>query len=483
MKHKFIICLVTILLSAVQCSYAQNKPDNVCYVNNGRIYFQLDKRWSDTKKKEISALFSLDSLLIEKAFEGKSPFVKDSITWEVTFISVNIVELSKAIPKSEASYNPGDIMLIDDNWMIKPIMAVPVFAPDQKYGLNKFAKDPTITFEDGLAHFYLHGNQKAETVYLSGSFNNWSTSELPMQKTGTGWEASVKINPGKCLYKYIIDGKWKQDMNSLLHENDENGGLNSVVYSYNYVFKLNGYLNSKKVYVSGSFNNWNKKDLKMNQVPGGWSLPIYLADGTYSYKFLADGTWIPDPANTNTRADADGNMNSFIGIGDTMIFKLIGYAKANKVILSGSFNNWNHTELVMNKTADGWELPYVMGGGSYEYKFIVDGKWMPDPANPVTTGQGEYTNSCLVFKPNFTFTLNQFADAKNVIVTGSFNGWNEDSYKMIQKDGAWTYQVFLKPGKYTYKFIVDGKWLIDPANDVWEDNTVGTGNSVLWIEP
>jgi hypothetical protein len=30
---------------------------------------------------------------------------------------------------------------------------------------------------------------------------------------------------------------------------------------------------------------------------------------------------------------------------------------------------------------------------------------------------------------------------------------------------------------------VDGKWMIDPANDLWEDNEFGTGNSVLWIEP
>ncbi len=483
MKHKFIFCLVSIFLSTVLSSFAQNKPDNVCYINNGRIYFQLDKRWPDAKKKEISTLFSLDSLLIEKAFKGNSPFVNDSITWEVTHISENIVELSKPIPKSADSYNPGDIMLIDDNWLIKPGRVVPVIVPDQKYGLNKFAKDPTITFQDGMAHFNLDGYQKAATVYLSGSFNNWSTSELPMQKTGTGWEAAVKIAPGKCLYKYIIDGKWKQDVNNLLRENDENGGFNSVFYSYNHIFKLNGFTNSKKVYVSGSFNNWGKKDLKMNPVPGGWSLPIYLADGTYAYKFLADGTWIPDPANSNTRADADGNMNSFLGIGDTMIFKLSGFENANKVVLSGNFNNWSPTELVMSKKTDGWELPYVMGSGNYEYKFIVDGKWMPDPANPVTTGQGEYVNSCLVFKPNYTFTLKQFADAKNVFVTGSFNGWSENSYKMIQKDGAWTYHLFLKPGKYTYKFIVDGKWLIDPANDVFEDNTVGTGNSVLWIDP
>jgi 1,4-alpha-glucan branching enzyme len=171
-----------------------------------------------------------------------------------------------------------------------------------------------------------------------------------------------------------------------------------------------------------------------------------------------------------------------MGIGDTLIFKLYGFQSAEKVILSGSFNAWSHNELVMIKTDDGWELPYVLEAGNYEYKFIVDGKWITDPANPLTTGSGDFMNSCITFKPNYTFSLTQFSNAKTVIVTGSFNGWQEDSYPMIRENGIWKYPVHLNPGKYSYKFIVDGRWMIDPANELWEENEFGTGNSVLWIE-
>jgi hypothetical protein len=31
--------------------------------------------------------------------------------------------------------------------------------------------------------------------------------------------------------------------------------------------------------------------------------------------------------------------------------------------------------------------------------------------------------------------------------------------------------------------VVDQKWIIDPTNELWEENEYGTGNSVLWIEP
>jgi len=483
MKNRFVFYLIVFLIAKVFTVKAQYKPDNVCYINNGRIYFQLDKRWTDGQKKEISSLFSLDSALIEQAFEGKPGFISDSIAWEVNRIDDNVVELSKPVSKSKAEYQPNDVFLIDDNIFILPFQGLPFIGTPKKFGINKFVKEPTVTYEKGMARFYLPGYPEAKQVYLSGSFNNWSTMELPMQKTSAGWETSVELAPGRYLYKYITDGKWMHDPGNMLKERDGQSGYNSVFYCYNHVFKLQGNLNARKVYVSGSFNGWKKKDLRMNKVAGGWNLPIYLEEGTHAYKFIIDGVWIPDPDNRNTRTDADGNMNSFLGIGDTLVFKLYGYQTAEKVILAGSFNNWSTNELLMNKTDDGWELPYVIGAGNYEYKFIVDGEWMPDPANPVTTGSGDFTNSCITVKPNFTFTLRQFPDAKNVIVTGSFNGWNEENYKMTRKDGTWQYTLNLKPGKYTYKFIVDGQWMIDPANEDWEENREGTGNSVLWVKP
>jgi hypothetical protein len=54
---------------------------------------------------------------------------------------------------------------------------------------------------------------------------------------------------------------------------------------------------------------------------------------------------------------------------------------------------------------------------------------------------------------------------------------------MVIKDGKWTLPVYLAPGKYTYKFIVDNHWITDPGNPLWEDNEYGTNNSVLWITP
>jgi len=237
------------------------------------------------------------------------------------------------------------------------------------------------------------------------------------------------------------------------------------------------------VVVTGNFFSWNPRGIAMNKTSDGWALPVYLRDGTYAYKFLVDNQWMTDPANKEVRNDADGHMNSFVEIGKPYLFKLDGFATAGKVILAGSFNAWSRNELIMNKTEKGWELPYVVAAGNYEYKFIVDGEWMTDPVNPFTTGSGNTVNSFIALKANHIFKLDQFPDAQKVIVTGSFNNWNEDGYRMTRRGGKWILPIYLQPGKYTYKFIVDGDWIIDPFNKLYEQNEHGTDNSVLWIDP
>ena len=132
----------------------------------------------------------------------------------------------------------------------------------------------------------------------------------------------------------------------------------------------------KKVYLSGSFNEWAPAQLALQRVGDGWELPLYLADGTYTYRYVADGRWMEDPVNPQKLPNEFGESNSVISKGKPHLFYLPGYAEAGKVVLSGSFNQWRQDELYMRKTATGWELPYTLGPGNYEYQFIIDDKWI-----------------------------------------------------------------------------------------------------------
>ena len=56
---------------------------------------------------------------------------------------------------------------------------------------------------------------------------------------------------------------------------------------------------------------------------------------------------------------------------------------ARVVFLAGEFNKWSPTATPMRKRPDGeWAVTLQLAAGRYEYKLIVDGKWIPDPENP-----------------------------------------------------------------------------------------------------
>jgi hypothetical protein len=305
-----------------------------------------------------------------------------------------------------------------------------------------------------------------------------------MQKNDSGWVVNIKIPPGKYLYKYIIDGRWTEDPNNNLYESDGRGGRNSVLYCINHIFQLPEYRHAHKVILSGSFNGFNQSELKMYRTTKGWAIPLYLKEGTYTYKFIIDGNWLADPTNKLTRNDGNGHLNSILGIGEAYTFQLKGYNDSKHVYLAGNFNGWNPKELEMEKTPTGWKLSYILAPGMYEYKFIVkEGHWIVDPDNPYCTGSGNFTNSLVAIKPNHTFVLKQYQNAGIVIVTGSFNNWNPNEYWMNRNKGKWEFPIYLPAGKHTYKFVVDKKWIIDPNNKLFESNDVGSFNSILWIEP
>jgi len=318
---------------------------------------------------------------------------------------------------------------------------------------------------------------------LAGSFNNWMPDALAMTKTDSGWTVQVKLGPGKYWYKFIADGNWMTDSDNRLNENDGQGNVNSVFYKANVVFTLNGYSNAKKVYLSGSFNNWDPAELLMNKTGAGWELPLYLAEGTYTYRFVADRNWFADPANPEKYPNEFGEFNSVFRIGKPYLFYLEGYTNAKQVMLTGSFNHWRTDELFMKKTDKGWELPYTLGPGNYEYYFIIDGKLEAKQANPDSlNGSGNTRNFNFVIEPDYTFRLKGFANAKTVYLAGDFNNWSPNSFAMKKEGDEWVLPVHLSNGKHSYKFVVDGKWIIDPGNKLWEQNEFDTGNSVIWMD-
>jgi 1,4-alpha-glucan branching enzyme len=93
---------------------------------------------------------------------------------------------------------------------------------------------------------------------------------------------------------------------------------------------------------------------------------------------------------------------------------------------------------------------------------------------------------CCGSKAKVTATVVEFRfispKAKKVSVAGCFNNWDpKDLPAKKDTKGNWVAQASLKPGKYEYKFFVDGCWMTDPkAGNVF--NSFGTQNSLIEVK-
>jgi len=264
----------------------------------------------------------------------------------------------------------------------------------------------------------------AETVFVAGSFNDWSTTKNPMKKVKEGvWETVLPLEAGKYQYKFVSDGNWIVDPENPNTNDDGLGGKNSIVevtkgsvskketkikggtvetkdgVKFVYIAK------AENVFVAGSFNDWSATKNPMKRVKKDvWEIVIPLEAGKYQYKFVADGNWITDSENPNTTDDGLGGKNSVVEVkkGTKKTIKSKGPVvtksgvkftlsdpNASSVYLAGSFNNWSASQDAMKKDSSGnWTITKKLSAGKYQYKFVSDDNWLVDPESPNTADDG-----------------------------------------------------------------------------------------------
>ena len=80
------------------------------------------------------------------------------------------------------------------------------------------------------------------------------------------------------------------------------------------------------------------------------------------------------------------------------------------------------------------------------------------------------------------FILN-LAGAKTACVAGSFNAWDIQRTPLRKEaNGSWKATVWLPPGRYEYRFVIDGaQWFSDPGAKESTPNQFGSTNSVVVV--
>lgn len=77
--------------------------------------------------------------------------------------------------------------------------------------------------------FVLNAPQ-AKSVYVTGSFNDWTLDEsCRMSNSGGVWSLQVNLKPGTYRYQFIVDGKWQEDPANVSTERNSFGDINSLI--------------------------------------------------------------------------------------------------------------------------------------------------------------------------------------------------------------------------------------------------------------
>lgn len=136
----------------------------------------------------------------------------------------------------------------------------------------------------------------------------------PITKTNweeVGVEPDTIINTKLALYKAqqlallhsintTNEKEWKNGLQEWLAELEQNKPVLKTV-----TFELKSYDKAKEVYVTGSFNDWSATEVKMERKEDKWIATTQAERGKISYKFIVDGNYITDPANSQTERDGE----------------------------------------------------------------------------------------------------------------------------------------------------------------------------------
>jgi len=401
---------------------------------------------------------------------------------------------------------------------------------------EKASTTASATNSNAAGYTFRYVDSNASSVNLVGDFNSWNTSATAMTKNGSTWESTLPLKPGKYQYKFYVNGTdWKTDPTNTNSADDGYGGKNSVIEvtgsivkqtttkqksSGNAVFQYKD-ANAISVSVAGDFNDWNMNANPMDKKDGVWTLSLPLTPGKHLYKFVVNGSdWKIDPSNSVTEDDGYGGKNSVIEAGAAttpssqvespqsssatetsgtvgtfpVTFRyqpLTGGKKS--VFLAGDFNSWSTSATTMPEKNGIYEITLSLRPGKYAYKFYVDNTWVTDENAKELVSDGYGGQNSVVYAGDqdeinalrqVTFAYKPTMPATDVYLAGSMNDWNQKATEMQkQADGNYAVTLLLKPGEYTYKFVVNGSnWTTDPKAKSTVDDGFGGKNSQLTVD-
>jgi chromosome partitioning protein len=117
--------------------------------------------------------------------------------------------------------------------------------------------------------------------------------------------------------------------------------------------------------------------------------------------------------------------------------------------------------------------------GFEDYQALANEVLQQEPA--AATADDVVAMAPAVTPDGVTFTIEAPA-ASHVQLAGDFNDWSPDGSDMEAVGLVWKKTLKLPPGRYRYRYVIDGQWHNDPHNAAVEPSPFGGLDSVLVLD-
>ena len=199
---------LTLLLSTFSFFVKAQETTPSFFLKDEQMVLVLDLK---AKKTSIDSLLKVAGITTTNATDILSNNFRKLIAerWLVDKKTPNLLHITRSL--QDLSYIKGNNLLaaLDQIFIPKNYKSD---AQNISFGINSLTFNHIKDIDKTSTQFMLVGYNNAKKVILAGSFNDWSTSKIEMQKTPQGWVATVPIESGKHLYKFIVDGYWIEDL-------------------------------------------------------------------------------------------------------------------------------------------------------------------------------------------------------------------------------------------------------------------------------
>ncbi len=142
------------------------------------------------------------------------------------FMNVNLIDSIAAPTMFDVllSSDKKTVKLVAANETIPPLSELKVWVDNACYSLllRKSRKLP-------VNFIYQFKDKQPKSVQLAGQINDWNPSRTNLELVDGTWKTSLWLNPGKYQYQVVVDGKWMLDPDNPVQEDNNIGGVNSVL--------------------------------------------------------------------------------------------------------------------------------------------------------------------------------------------------------------------------------------------------------------